>query len=132
MTSPGSRTVKVERSVRIYVTTAGYYWLSFSADGTDNSYGGQIDNIRLCIATCPGSLKDNFPFTANQNLFEDTFESPSYSGSPTNTSGNVYNSQGTSGTSSSGWPNAPASGWANAPTNQLTYWRSGCPQGTTA
>jgi hypothetical protein len=120
----------VQRSVRIYVTTAGYYWLSFSADGANNSYGGQLDNIQLCIATCPQSLQDNYPFTANQNLFEDTFESPSYSGSPTNTSGNLYNSNGTSGSSSSGWPNADPSGWATAPTNQLTYWRSSCPQGT--
>ena len=120
----------VQRSVRIYVTTAGYYWLSFSADGTNNSYGGQLDNIQLCIATCPQSLQDNYPFTANQNLFEDTFESPTYSGSPTNTGGNMYNSNGTSGSSSSGWPNASASGWAAGPTNQLTYWRSSCPQGT--
>lgn len=119
----------IQRSVRIYVTTAGYYWLSFAADGTNNSYGGQLDQIQLCVATCPGSLQDNFPFTASQNLFEDTFESPTYSGSPTNTSGNMYNSDGTSG-SSSGWPSAPASGWAAAPTNQLTYWRSGCSQGT--
>jgi len=118
-----------ERSTRIYVTTAGYYWLSFSADGTNNSFGGQLDNIRLCVATCPGSLQDNFPFTASQVLFEDKFESPVYSGSPYNTNGNMYNSVGTSGTTSSGWPSAPASGWALAPTNQLPYWTSGCPQG---
>jgi hypothetical protein len=120
----------VERSVRIYVTTAGYYWLSFAADGTNNSFGGQLDNIRLCVATCVGSLQDNFPFASNQVVFEDKFESPVYSGSPYNTNGNINNSTGTSGTGSSGWPNAPASGWANAPTNQLPYWNSGCPQGT--
>jgi len=120
----------IERSVRIDVTTAGYYWLSFAADGTNNSFGGQLDNIRLCVATCPGSLQDNFPFASNQVVFEDKFESPVYSGSPYNTNGNLNNSAGTSGTGSSGWPNAPASGWANAPTNQLPYWNSGCPQGT--
>jgi Flp pilus assembly protein TadG len=120
----------IQRSVRIYVTTAGYYWLSFAADGTNNSYGGQLDNIMLCIATCPGSLQDNFPFTSNQVLFEDKFESPVYLGSPYNTNGNINNSDGTSGSASSGWPNAHASGWANAPTNQLPYWTSGCPQGS--
>jgi hypothetical protein len=114
----------IQRSVRIYVTTAGYYWLSFAADGTNNSYGGQLDNIMLCIATCPGSLQDNFPFTSNEVLFEDTFESPVYSGSPYNTNGNINNSYGTS----SVW-NEAGNGWANAPTNQLPYWTSGCPQG---
>ena len=114
----------IQRSVRIYVTTAGYYWLSFAADGTNNSFGGQIDNIMLCIATCPGSLQDNFPFTGNEVLFEDTFESPAYSGSPYDTNGNMNNSYG----ASSVW-NESGDGWANAPTNQIPYWTSGCPQG---
>jgi Flp pilus assembly protein TadG len=120
----------VQRSVRIYVSTPGFYWLSFAADGTNNSFGGQLDQIQLCIGTCPGSLQDNFPFTASESLFEDTFESPAYTGSPYNTNGNMYNSNGTSGTESSGWPSAPASGWALAPTNQLPYWRKSCAQGT--
>jgi hypothetical protein len=114
----------IQRSVRIYVTTAGYYWLSFAADGTNNSYGGQLDEIQLCVATCPGSLQDNFPFTSNQVLFEDTFESPVYSGSPYNTNGNMNNSYG----ASSVWEEE-GDGWANAPTNQIPYWTSGCPQG---
>jgi hypothetical protein len=114
----------VQRSVRIYVTTAGYYWLSFAADGTNNSYGGQLDEIQLCVATCPGSLQDNFPFTSNEALFEDTFESPVYSGSPYNTNGNMNNSSGVS----SVWDEA-GYGWANAPTNQIPYWTSDCPQG---
>ena len=114
----------IQRSVRIYVTTAGYYWLSFAADGTNNSYGGQLDEIQLCVATCPGSLQDNFPFTSNEALFEDTFESPVYSGSPYNTNGNMNNSDG----ASSVW-DEEGYGWANAPTNQIPYWTSGCPQG---
>jgi len=115
----------IQRSVRIYVTTAGYYWLSFAADGTNNSYGGQLDEIQLCIATCPGSLQDNFPFTSNEALFEDTFESPTYSGSPYNTNGNMNNSYGASDV----WDEEEV-GWANAPTNQIPYWTSGCPQGS--
>ena len=122
----------VERSVRINVTTAGYYWLSFAADGQNDSYGGQIDNIRLCNGTCAGSVQDNFPsaWTTSPTLFEDTFESPSYSnGSAYNTNGNMGNSLGTSG-ASSGWPGQTASGWANAPINQLPYWLQSCPQGS--
>jgi len=115
----------VQRSVRIYVTTAGYYWLSFAADGTNDSYGGQLDNIQLCVGTCPGSLQDNFPFTSSELLFEDTFESPVYSGSPYNSNGNMNNSNGIAYV----W-GEEGDGWAAAPANQITYWRSGCPQGT--
>jgi hypothetical protein len=124
----------IQRSVRIKVTTAGYYWLSFAADGASDSYGGQLDNIMLCIETCTGILQDNFPPTwvasnsTNVALFEDKFEAPVYSGAPYNNNGNMYNSDGTSG-SSSGWPSQTASGWAMGATNQLPYWTSTCPQG---
>jgi Flp pilus assembly protein TadG len=126
----------IERSVRIYVSTPAFYWLTFSADGQNDSYGGQIDNIRLCQGTCAGAPADNFPSTwlaannggSNVVLFEDTFESPTYAGTPYNQNGNMYNSQGTSG-ASSGWPSQSASGWALAPTNELPYWNNGCPQG---
>src|SRR5204863_2357744 len=50
----------VQRSVAINVSTAGYYWLSFAADGKSDSLGGQLDNILLCRVTCPGSVQDNF------------------------------------------------------------------------
>jgi len=126
----------IQRSVRIKVTTAGYYWLSFAADGSSDSFGGQLDNIMLCTESCTGSLQDNFPSSwlaannggNNKVLFEDTFESPVYSGTPYNTNGNMYNSDGTSG-SSSGWPSQTASGWAMGSTNQLPYWNASCPQG---
>ena len=126
-----------ERSVRITVTTPAWYWLSFAADGANDSYGGEIDDIRLCQGTCAGTPQDNFPSTwlaannggVNKVLFEDNFESPVYSGSPFNTNGNMYNSDGTSGSASSGWPSLAASGWALAPTNQLPYWNAACPQG---
>jgi len=115
----------VQRSVLISVTTPGYYWLSFAADGANDSYGGQLDDILLCRVSCPGTAQDNFTtaWTTSSLLFEDNFESPSYSGSPYNTNGNVNNSDG----SSSFWNET--NGWANAPTNQLPYWTSSCPQG---
>jgi len=126
----------IQRSVRINITSAGNYWLSFAADGANDSYGGQLDNIMLCNGTCSGSVSDNFPtaWASGTTLFQDTFESPSYvsgaNGAPYyNTNGNTGNSLGTSG-SSSGWPETSSSGWANAATNQLPYWLEGCPQGT--
>lgn len=120
----------IERSVTITVTTAGYYWLSFAADGASDSYGGQIDNIRLCQGTCSGTASDNFPMSwlptggTNVTLFEDTFETPTYGGNWYNTSGDVGSSVG----ASSFWGET-GQGWSNAPTNQIPYWVSGCPQG---
>jgi hypothetical protein len=132
----------IQRSVRIKVTTAGYYWLSFAADGTNDSFGGQLDNIMLCSGSCTGSLQDNFPSTwlsANNVgtiLFEDTFESPPYTGNAfggaakyTNNTANMNNSYGTSG-ASSGWPSQNASGWTTAPYNEMQYETSGAAQGT--
>ncbi len=116
----------LQRSVSISVTTPGYYWLSFAADGTNDSYGGQLDNILLCRVTCPGTVQDNYTtaWAPSTVLFEDTFESPTYSGSPYNTSGNVNYSYG-----ASNYENQNGNGWANAPTNQLPYRTYGCPQG---
>ena len=131
----------VERSVRITVTTPAYYWVSFAADGQSDSYGGQLDNIRLCPDKCAAALQDNFPSawlptgggSTPTVLFEDTFASPSYTNAYapyTNTAGNLNLSKGTSGTSSSGWPSLPASGWATAPYNQATYVTTGAYTGT--
>jgi hypothetical protein len=119
----------VERSIRILVNTSGYYWLSFAADGQNDSYGGSIADLRLCPGTCPNSLQDNFPsaWLSSTNLFQDTFESPTYSYSTNgstpymNTSGNMNNSNGNSGTAGSGWPSLAANGWGAAPYNQIDY-----------
>jgi Flp pilus assembly protein TadG len=134
----------IERSVRIKVTTAGNYWLSFAADGQNDSFGGQIDNIRFCYNTCStlsGESLDNFPNYwlsvnnggANKVLFEDTFESPArspaYTGANFNTTSTLDASNGTSGTSSSGWPNLAASGWSTSPYDQVDYYLSGSAQG---
>ncbi len=118
----------LERSVAINVTTAGYYWLSFAADGQNDSFGAQLDNVRLCANTCPGSVQDNYAqaWAAGALLFEDTFESPTYSfSSGYNNNGNANNFYGSSNYwDEYGW------GWANAPTNQIQIWGSQCPQGT--
>ena len=132
----------IERSVKIEVTTAGSYYLSFAADGANDSFGGQIDNIRLCTGTCPGSLQDNFPaawLAANNNgvnktLFEDTFSTPVYVPTTlifTTPLGNLNTSYGTSGPSS-GWPTQTATGWATAPYNQMTYVTLGAATGQSA
>jgi Flp pilus assembly protein TadG len=129
----------IERSVSIDVSTPAYYWLTFSADGLSNSYGGQLANIRLCQGPCSGAPQDNFPtaWPASTNLFTDQFASPTYtystSGSSAyvSTSGNMNNSFGTSG-AGSGWPTLAASGWATAPYNQIDYVMKSPAQGTQA
>lgn len=135
----------IERSVRIRVTRAGDYWLSFAADGQNDSYGGQIDNIRLCNDVCPGTVQDNFPSAwlaannggTNKVLFRDTFEAPVYTsyncgGSTCASNGNLNNSTGTSGATGSGWPSQTALGWATAPYNQVDYWLANNAQGSQA
>ena len=126
----------VERSVAISVTTPGYYWLSFAADGANDSYGGQLDNVRLCQFSCPGTVQDNFPaaWISSSLLFEDTFESPIYTQDPYTTSkhakgGNLAKSYGTTGNSASGWPEQAALGWATVPYNEVVYWMQGASQG---
>ncbi len=123
----------IQRSVKITTYQKGYYWLSFAADGQNDSYGGSIDNLILCVTACTGSVQDNFPGAwqaannggVNPTLFQDKFESPVYSGSNYNNSGNLNNSNA----SLSGWPDASSSGWMVAPYNQATYIRSGAGQG---
>ncbi|MBV9077864.1 MAG: hypothetical protein JO048_10310, partial [Methylobacteriaceae bacterium] len=127
----------IERSVRINVTTPGFYWLTFAADGVNDSWGGGLDNIRLCPQICTGTLADSFPTAWQPNgsyktLFRDTFESPTYTANYSGigyTDGNMNQSTGTSGTSSSGWPNQAASGWAAAPYNSVPYLVSGSAEG---
>jgi hypothetical protein len=125
----------VQRSVKITVTTPGYYWTSFAADGANDSFGGQIDNIMVCRTSCTGSVHDNFPsaWSSGQTLFEDTFDSPTYAdvyaGAGFNPYGNLNTSYGTSG-ASSGWPGQSASGWATTPYNQVDYLTKYSAQGT--
>jgi Flp pilus assembly protein TadG len=123
----------LERSVSITVTTPGYYWLSFAADGLSDSYGAQLDNIRLCPNTCPASVQDNFPtaWSSGTILFEDTFETPYYytNGALYYGNGNIFLSTGTSGTSSSGWPSETATGWHAEPVNQVNFIFSNATQG---
>ena len=128
----------IERSVRINVSTPGFYWLSFAADGLSDTFGGQIDNVRLCQQTCAGSPRDNFPSAwlaannggQNKELFRDGFEAPvytrdAYCGVQCTTSANMNLSLGTSGTSQSGWPAQTASGWATSPYNEMDVYFTG-------
>jgi hypothetical protein len=117
----------LQRSVMITVTTAGYYWLSFAADGSNDSYGGQIDNVMVCRTSCSGSVTDNFPSAwSNTLLFEDSFESPSQTdncgGCGASSPQNLNTSYGASGGSPPGWPAQTASGWATGGYNQVGYY----------
>ncbi len=145
----------VERSVKIKITTAGSYWLSFAADGNNDSLGAQIDSIRVCVEQCGGTLQDNFPSSwlaannggSNKVLFEDAFEAPTYTTDPSATSpharaGNMNLSLGTTASSASscyspfgayqtppGWPCQAANGWSTAPYNETEYFLRGAYQG---
>ena len=125
----------LERSVKIKVATTGYYWLSFAADGHNDSYGGQLDNIRLCVEQCNGNLQDNFPtsWTSNLTLFEDNFDAQTYTQDSqlyVSFHGDLTKSLGTTVSSCAssappGWPCQTATGWATAPYNQVDYYLKG-------
>ncbi len=112
----------IQRSITITVSTPGYYWLSFAADGSNDSYGAQLDNIMVCRTSCSGSVNDNFPdtWTSTPLIYEDTFESPSLTGT-IQTTQNLSASYGT--TSTSGWPGEDSVGWAIGPYNQVAFIR---------
>ena len=114
----------IQRSTSVSVTTPGYYWLSFAADGASDSFGGQLDDIQLCRVSCSGPVQDNYTtaWSVSNLLFEDDFESPVYSGSTYNNNGNVNNSNG----SSSFW-NVSGNGWSNAPIQPTSVLAFGLP-----
>jgi hypothetical protein len=133
----------VQRSVRIKVTAPDNYWLTFAADGQNDSYGGQTADLQICQGTCAGTVQDNFPSTwlaannggADVSLFQDTFSEVSATrsggfggrGGSSGSMATLDNATGTSGTSASGWPSAVATGWATAPVDQVGLGTSGGP-----
>ncbi|MFV0279140.1 MAG: TadE/TadG family type IV pilus assembly protein, partial [Rhodoblastus sp.] len=121
----------IERSIKINIVSPGEYWLSFSALGRNDTYGGLLDDIRLCPVACKESLHENFPWAANTVLFTDDFSTPQYpaAGSAStppagpgdygstklatlDKSGSVQNSA---------WETAPGEGWVTAPVNQMDF-----------
>jgi len=135
------QSVWIQRSVRIYVTSPAYYWLSFAADGANDSYGGQLDGIALCQGTCTGSVQDNFPSPtynpyypggslslasqwawqepdwlnpngANAGLFTDTFATPAYNASSEDSNRDAVSAGNLN--SSKGTTGSLSSGWPAA------------------
>mgnify|MGYP002381500500 CR=1 FL=1 len=121
----------VERSVKITITTGGTYWLSFAADGSNDSYGGMINNVRLCSIACNGSLKDNFPsaWLSSSTLFRDTFNSVDTKDNGVAT-GNQTADLENSRASTPGWPDWNSSSgsvvndWVVGQKNIVTLWSS--------
>jgi Flp pilus assembly protein TadG len=107
----------IQRSVKITVTTPGYYWLSFAADGQNDSYAADIDAIQVCVTSCSGSVSDNFPgaWTTTPLLYEDSFETIGASGSSVDT-GQTLDAD--YGLSHAGWPSQASLGWATGPYDQ--------------
>jgi len=125
----------IQRSVKFTVTSAGYYWLSFAADGANDSYGASIDAISVCPTSCSGSVQDNFPsaWTTTPLLFEDTFDSPTVPDTYStgfNANETLDHSYGTTSTGTGGWPSQQSTGWATSPYDQLDYLLRNSDQGS--
>jgi Flp pilus assembly protein TadG len=105
----------IERNINIAVTTPGFYWLAFQAEGVSDSRGGLLSGIRLCKNTCAGTPQDNFPWVANQLLFSDSFETPDGTSNPI-----WYDRTLDASGTNSGWPRLPA-GWTTSPENQVDF-----------
>jgi Flp pilus assembly protein TadG len=121
----------ITRSVKITVTTPGYYWLSFAANGANDARGGALDEILVCNVACSGSVPDSFPSAwPNSLLFEDGFETPTYSATTSSYHLAINGNPSTSSASNPGWPSQTAAGWTAAPYNQINYFLSGADQGS--
>ncbi|HEY8589965.1 MAG TPA: hypothetical protein VIL55_10475, partial [Naasia sp.] len=105
----------IERSVKIVMTQPSFYWLTFQAEGLSDTTGSVLSNIRLCRNACAGTKAPDYPWTANQLLFTDGFETPAGSVSD-------YWTERTLDTSgvNTGWPRLP-SGWTTHPVNQIDF-----------
>jgi hypothetical protein len=107
----------IERSVKIKTYAAGFYWLAFQAEGDADGYGGVLTGIRFCKVSCPGAVMENFPWTANQTLFSDNFETKTGDES-TNWTERTLDNSGTN----VGWTKLPT-GWTTWPENQIDFHR---------
>lgn len=105
----------IERNIDITITTPGFYWLAFQAEGLSDGYGGLLTGIRLCKNACAGTPQDNFPWTANKLLFSDGFETPDGTSNP-NWVDRTLDASG----SNSGWPRLPP-GWTTSGLNQVDF-----------
>lgn len=103
----------IERNIDININTPGNYWLAFQAEGVEDGSGGLLTGIRLCKNTCAGTPQENFPWTANQLLFSDSFETPD---GTVNWHSATLDASGTN----DGWPRLP-SGWTTSPENQVDF-----------
>jgi hypothetical protein len=119
----------IERSVKITTFAPGFHWLAFQAEGESDAAGGVLSGIRFCKNTCAGTPQENFPWTANQELFRDDFTNitiplvnTTLATSPLPSGSYVWWTNGTLDRSGSntGWQNLPT-GWATAPFNQMDF-----------
>ena len=107
----------IERRVRVVVDTPGFFWLAFQGEGPADGYGGLLGGIKMCRTSCTGAnaaLMESFPWTANQTLFEDPFNTPTPKGGGLNTTLDVSGS-------GSAWTTAPPRNWVTTPINQVDH-----------
>jgi len=107
----------VERSVKMTVYSSGYYWLTFQGEGNQDNFGANIDNIRLCSNTCPGTVQENFPWAAGTTLMNEQFSSgwwPYAPGLPPSSYW-TWCTLDTTNATHAGWTLLPGTGWATGP-----------------
>ena len=67
----------IERSVKVKITSPGYFWLSFVAEppqSTNTINGFDLGRVQFCANTCRETLQTNWPWAANTVLYKDSFE----------------------------------------------------------
>lgn len=71
----------IERVIKVDIATRGDYWIAFRPEGRLDSIGPLIANILVCREPCsrdngePRAMANNFPWRADELLFEDRFTS---------------------------------------------------------
>lgn len=106
----------IERSVSINVVAPGAYWLTFTALGANDTFGGLLDNIRLCQGSCSGTPRENFPWAANTLLFVENFTNSSPGFLYRNGSNVILDASG----QATGW-SQPMAGWTTWPLDQMDW-----------
>ncbi len=112
----------IERSVPITVNAAGNYWLTFTALGASDGVGGAIDNIRLCVNSCPGTVQENFYWSAYSLFFAESFDGAAPPFNVTDGNTTSYSQHVTLDRSGVNllW-SRPMAGWTTYPQDQIPW-----------
>ncbi len=117
----------IQRSVKVNITQAGYYWLTFQGEGASDGGGALLSTIDFCTNVCSGTVDDPFPWAANFKLFTDDFQpnpDPAHPYGSTIGDSAIYTAS-TSGSLPGSWGSFDTTyrppAWAVWPINQVDY-----------